>query len=623
MAPNKTSVFTPEPKSGKTAHRAVSGRFEHALRWRQELPYGDPAWKRSIRLYRGQHWSEDENQTFEEVTSDNPRDKITVNVTASNIEDTLPFLIRQRPEFILRPRNEASIESAPLSTEVMNYYYKELEVQRQLKMSIQDGLVIGHGVMKTGYNLIIDWDEADDPAKQGKINYASYVRKDEPMAKRVNPFKFVFDPMAEDQTLHTARWAGELMFKTRHDVLTNKIYNQSVIRDFKNGKEDFTLLPSFIKDTFDSGNGAAGTEWSHMTDDEIDAQDLVVLYELWDRKFEKYYLFAYGVERPLIEESWKYPYLDGFPYAMWNFMPMNDLPYGPGIALILENQQIEKNRVRTTEFANRRKHGIRKIAVTTNGLDEKELEKLLNDQDEVVQLNAPANQVIQVIQGPDLPADNYRVDQIIDEDIRQLLGADQLMTGQALPSRTSAREIDARTGMVGLKMQERVARVDEFVFEVSSQFWQHIQANLSTDKVVRIVGPEDSIAWQKVSPEDIRGEYDLEMISTSKPEYDPLQEKQQRIGLLQMMIQNAPVLAQYGYAINLPEVLKWTLESFDRVEAEQFLTEIPPQPDPTAAAPGQQVSGAPSADPSAQNSQGAVSGLAGQAVGGLSNGGQV
>ena len=619
---NSPMIFTPEPKTGKKAYRMIAGRFEHALKWRQELPYGDSSWRRAINLYRGHHWADDPNFTMEEVTSDNPRDRITVNITASHIEDTLPFLIRQRPEFILRPRNENAIESAPLSTEVMNYSWQELKIQRQLKMGIQDGLVVGHGVMKSGYNLLVDWDEAEDPDKHGKINFESFIRKDEPYAKRVNPFKFVFDPTAEDQTLHTARWAGELFFKPRSDVMFNKLYDAAVRRKLKNGTEDFTVLPSFIKDVFKESSGSS-THWSKMTDDEVDTQDLVVLYEIWDRKFEKYYVFAYGVEQPLVEEPWKYEYLDGFPYSMWNFMPMNDTPYGPGIPIIIENQQIEKNRIRTTEFSNRRKHGTRKIAVHVNAIDEKELEKFLNETDEVIKLNAPANQAIQVIDSPDLPTDNYQIDAIIDEDVRKLLGADQLLTGQALPSRTSAREVDARTGLIGLKMQERVARVDEFVFDVATQFWQHIQANMATSRIIKIAGPENSLAWRKVSPDDIKGEYDLEMISTSKPEYDPLQEKQQRIVMLQMLIEQAPIMQSYGYAVNIPEVLKWTLESFDRVESDTFITQIPPQAPPGAAGPGAQSGTAPPNSGAAGQAQGPISGLAGAANGGLSAGGQV
>jgi hypothetical protein len=614
------TIYTPEPKSGKKAYGLHMGRMEHALRWRQELPYGDNAWKRSINLYRGHHWSDDHSFAWEEVTSDNPRDRITVNVTASHIEDTLPFLIRQRPEFVLRPRNGASIQSAPLSSEVLNYSWREQGVHKQTKMAVQDGLVIGHGIMKAGYNLLVDWDEAENVSSQGHINYQSFIRKDEPFAKRINPFKFVFDPTAEDQTLNTARWAAELIFKPRHDVINNKLYSQRLRNDLKSGKENFTLLPSFIKDTFNQTTGE--THWSRMSDEEVDMQDLVVLFELWDRKFEKYYVFPYGVERPLIEENWKYPYLDGFPYVMWNFMPMNDLPYGPGIPMLLENQQIEKNRIRTTEFTNRRKHGTRKIAVHTNAIDDKELEKFMSEDDEVIMLNAPANQAIQVIESATLPSDNYQVDAIIDEDMRVLLGADALLQGGSLPSRTSAREIDARQGVIGLKMQERVARVDDFVFEVATQFWQHIQANMSTNRIVKIAGPEAAQSWVKVTPEDIKGEYDLEMHSTSKPEYDPLQEKQQRLSLLQMMIQQAPVMAQFGYAINVPEVLKWALESFDRVETDNFVTQIPPQPPAGGAGPGQEVSTAPGADPMAAGSQGPISGLAGAALGGLSNGQQ-
>ncbi len=570
------TIIKPEVGKGKSYHEATVARFERALRFRQDLMYGDKSWKRAIRLNAGKHWQQ-RDPDDDDITSENVRDRITVNITGAAVQDFLPFLVRQNPEFILTPEEPNTGDKAKLATAGINHFWKKGKMTRQYKMSVQDMLVIGHGILKTGYRFEVDMDMPENP-KYGELNFDTFIKVDHPFLKRVNPFKFVFAPDAEDSTLHTARWAAEILFKPLQDVVTNERYAKKVRRKIATGTYTPETVDSFLTKHF-AGTHALG-DWSKMEPDELEAQQLVVLFEFWDKKFGKYLLFAGGVEEPLIEEEWKYDYLEDFPFILSNFQPLNDMPYGPGLPMLMEDQQHEKNRIRTAEFQHRRKFSKRKFVISQNAVASgAELEKLLNDKDEYVVVQGAADQSIKELPAPPLPSDNYRVDQVIDEDIRQILGQDELATGKALPSRTTAREVDVRQGLIGLKAQERVERVDELAFDAAEQILAHLQANLEKPRMVRIAGP-DGVAWQKLTKEEIQGQYGLELQSSSKEEYDPATEKAQRMQIMQVLIQNAEYAAQQGVGLDVIGLTEWTLESFDRPEVERFFYQMQPEPGP-------------------------------------------
>lgn len=608
------TIIKPETGKGTSYYEATVTRFERALKHRQELFYGDKSWKRAIKLNAGMHWAQ-RDPDDEDITSENVRDRITVNITGAAVQDFLPFLVRQNPEFILTPTEPDTGNKAKLATAGINHFWQKGKMTRQYKMSVQDMLVIGHGILKTGYQFEVDADTATD-LKYGELNFDTFIKVDHPFLKRVNPFKFVFDPTADDSTLHTARWAAEVLFKPLQDIVTNERYDPKVRKKIGNGTYTPETVDSFLTKHF-SGQQALG-DWSKMEPDEVNAQQLVVLFEFWDKKFGKYMVFAGGVEEPLIEEDWKYDYLEEFPFVLSNFQPINDQPYGPGLPMLMEDQQHEKNRIRTAEFQHRRKFSKRKFVISQNAVSSgAELEKLLNDKDEYIVVQGVAGQSIQELPAPSLPTDNYRVDAVIDEDIRQILGQDELATGKALPSRTTAREVDVRQGLIGLKAQERVERVDELAYDAAEQILAHLQANLEMPRMVSITGP-DGAEWAKLTKDEIQGKFGLELQSSSKEEYDPATEKAQRLQIMQVLVQNAEYAAQQGVGVDFIGLTEWTLESFDRPEIERFFYQMNPEPGPEQLEQEVGVGGAPDDIQSASVNEASL--LAGEQAGGQSGG---
>jgi hypothetical protein len=587
-------IYTPEQGSGPSAYKLWVERLEATRKWRRKRDNGDIAWERARRIFAGHHW----NTTGDEwdPSADNPRRKITVNITASIIQDFLPYLMRRQPEYLLTPKrddgDQIAEQRARITSALLNHYYREHKMQRPVRAAVMDGLIVGHGIVKTGYMLDVNMPTADKPDTQGRVNYSDFVRAESPVIRRVDPLMFYFDTQGEDKTLDSARWAAEVFVAPLQDVLHNKVYHNKLRSDIGGGKENIT---SFL--AYKQGEGDEEQinqfEWKNLTDDEAKAFEMVVLVEVWDKKFDKYYIFPWGVDRPLVEEPWKFPYLDGFPFAKFDFQEDPNDWYGTGLVHAIENQQFELDRIRTTEYDHRRKHGKVKYGVLANMMDEGNYAKLLSGNDEVVEMKAPPNEVVQPFFAPPLPSDNYQVQGNIMEDVRQLTGQDQLQMGGELPSRTTAREIAARQNIAGLKAQERIGRVDEFVHDIGVQLLQHLQANITTNKLVRIVGPTGQAVWEKLTVDEIKEEYDLDVISTSKAEHDPMAEREQRMTVFSTIIQQLPTLMQMGWTVNVPELLMFTLEAFDQ-SREKVMTFIQPAP---PVDPMQQAAGAPAPPP--------------------------
>jgi hypothetical protein len=460
-----------EPTSGVKAGEFWKTRIDETLQWRNKHWNGEKEWHRYKKLYAGLHWKSRSTDTLN-PDSDNVRKNVTVNRTGSIILSMLPFLVRRNPEFILHARKADDLQSVKLKEGLINYLWREHKMQRQLKKATLDATVIGHGIIKTGYELEIMSDKLSEVDSNETIQFRDYIKKNAPYIQRVSPFRFLFDPDAIDGDLDSARWCAEIIFKPVRDVLENERYDKkarSLIRRVlenksmgrKNSIQKDGSVPSVS--TVKSFLRQLDGENKFLREDEDPTDDRIVLFELWDKRTFKYFVFAHGIHTPLVEEeTWPYEYLEGFPYKMLPFIPVVDEPFPIGIPRWIEDQQLELNRTRSFEFEHRRRF-VRKYAVDKNQIEEGELQKFKTGGDgTVILVDGPPNDIIIPIQDAPLPADQYRIEDLINQDFRELTGADELLQGGALPSRTTATEIGARQQIIGLKVEARVNDIDEF-----------------------------------------------------------------------------------------------------------------------------------------------------------------
>jgi hypothetical protein len=592
-----------EPKSGKEAASLWHARLERAVEFRDKHWNGPKTWRAANRLVKGDHWKNKKDP--DSLDSDQPDDRIKVNVAGSVAQDFEAYLMRRPPSFTGEASERAEDQTAAeMQGNMLNYFWREQRMQKQAKRAVRDMINVGHGIVRTGW--IQELNASINPNRDGKVEYRDIIKAEMPVIKRVSPFRFVFSEEASEYDLESARWCAEMLLMPLGDMMTSQKYandktGSKIINKIKSGD----LTPEFYQsDENKKGRDAIRSviDEDGMEEDEHLGTKLVVIYDVWDKKHNAHFHILAGVNDDfLFYEEWPYPYLDGFPYIMGSYIELNDTHYAKGLMIELQDQQHELNRIRTAQFQHRRKMG-RSLYMVLEAVNDSELTKLRTGKDGDA-IKVPHMSAISQVEQPQLSSESYRMEEIIKEDIRQLSGQNAMMAGAGLPSRTSAAEVNKRASYSEMKMEDRIMAVDDMILRIGIQVLQHAKANMKKEKVIRIMGAWGN-EWVTMTPEDIKAEIDLNLISTSTPKGETDLEKSTATNLMNMILQQLPTLQQMGVEIDMVEMFKWIFRKHGaEKEAGRFFRGISEPPGPQLPSPevmaaaqgGNQVPGAPPA----------------------------
>lgn len=557
-----------EPITGLDCYELWLDRVNSALDYRRERPNGDEFWKKYYRLFSGDHWDSFlRNDPY--YDAETPKDRITVNLTLSIIEDTLAFLVNTYPKFAANPETMEDILAAKLQPAILNSIWKSKELNQQIISCLKDALIIGHCICETGYTFEID-DNPKNLKKDGVLTYNDIIRKEEPFIRRVNPFRFVFDPEAEDYTLNSARWCAEILFIPLNDLFANTSYSSTALNAIKNGEYAVSFETIFDEEFYNQV-----INLHNKVNYDCDNRR-VVCYKIYDKKYKKFYLLAKGVPIPLIEKPWPYDYLldegEGFPYEMYNYITLPNESYGVGIPWLIEDQQLEIDRNVTYMFLHKRAAATRKYLIR-QGLDPEDVNKLKNGGDlTFVEVPNPSSDVV-LLPSATISADVFNTNSMAENYIRQLTGSDQLMRGGALPSRTTAQEINARSSIAGLKLESKVANVKIFICNIAYKVLSHIRNNMVTQQVVELVGEQGNF-WQNYSRDDLSSRITLSLEQISAERIDPMMDRQQAIQTFQMITNLIPLLQQAQIPVDIGALIKWLFEKLGQKDAANFLPNL-------------------------------------------------
>ena len=583
-----------ERPTGPAQYRMWARRIDDFLEWscgRGEAcnPNGHATWRNNIRLARGEHWAEQlDNSEGLNAGAELIDDRVTVSHISLHIENLVAFLAQNDPYFKCKGRRPQDVDSAKAQEAVLNYFWRELRYTSELKKCIRDYATIGHMVARTDWHSQeeLDFqrpDKTKDP--EATTNYNPYIRRQRPGFRRVNPFTFLLDRTTPTYDLKGARWCGELIARPLADIVADGRYNKTVCRHIRNGAEQVRTLREHLTQYDDGGEGLLG---------EMDAQDneqdqLGLLVEIWDKRFRMRYVFALGVETPLIEEPWPYDYLDDFPYEFANFIPVPNEIYGLSHPHIAGQAQLLLDRLLTKMAMHARKHNPM-YRMDKGALDDEEKTKFINNEDGGLFETNPGKKGPEPVELAQLPYDLQAFTQLIKGEMNELMNTDALHRGAALPSRTSAQEIEARQQLHGMKLSDHAATIDDFVRGIARMILQHIKTNLEQPLWVQIAGREGE-GYVEVGADEVQGEYDVDIDSSSREVLTPAVEREQRMTLLQTLT----ALAGQGIPlqINWNELVKQVIDGFDGVEKDKIfpaMGEAPPPPAAPTYTPAQQAS---------------------------------
>lgn len=579
---NSSSLVIPALESkeigkGNFDNELWLSRLHQTLRWRQNYWNGDRNWNRAYDLFRGKHWRDMQE---ENPSSDQLRDRITVNETQSAVLDIVPFLMTKHPHFVGTPVRQSKTASVKLQTQKLNYEYSRRYMNSQVKKAVYDAAICGHGIVKDGY--ILEVDEAIKKTDGININYEDYIKEDAPYIKRISPFFFLIDPLAPEANLETARWCAEIFLKTERDILANSRYDSKALNKIKSGEFPLNFKNSQLGVHAD--DPVLNNLSKESDDPALPESRLCLLFEVWDWKYKKLRVFADGCPLPLLEKDWPYDYIDKFPFTKMDYIVLPDELYGVGIPYQIEDQQFELNRNRTYAFEHRRRFSARKYEVLQN-VSDPEFTKFANGEDGAMVRVQQIGSIVPIQDAP-MPEDTQIVEGMITRDIQRATGLDNLFKGGNLQSRTTSGEVQTRASIFRLKLEDRIDAVDKFVLTIATHVLQHIKGNFTKDEAIRLFGPSGEY-WETLTPDMIKEDVDLDMETISAPQIDPIQQMQMASNVFATA---APFVQAGILQVDLNKLFGWLMEKQGIKDAAQFfapaaaptppLLESPAPPDP-------------------------------------------
>lgn len=580
------------PKGADVNRRWQQIIDDHVRFLRDEYWNGWRSWRAALYLSRAKHWSEQlKNSDRLNYAADLIDDVATVPLISMHIENMVGFLTQSDPEFVGTPRRAEDVGSHEVQQTLLNYRWRELDIDDQHAMALRDMVTIGHGIIGTGFAFEREL-AGMVPAKatyQATTNYDDGVRAGEPYARRVNPFMFLKDRYAADGTIKTARWVAEIFCRPLDDIKQDANYDKVDLDRIK-------TLHSWRTEN----------EYIYNAESEdYGSEDIGVLVKLYDKRYRVFRILGMGVDDPLLEAPWPYEYLDGFPYVMRDFVRLPNEVYGVGFPYFAAHQQLLLDRIATKMSQHARKHNAKYIA-RGFGDDDDQLDVFENDEHGSLLRGGQSGEIMPVA-APQFGQDLFQIHQVTENNLRRLMAEDQLAAGANLPARTSAEEVRTRNRLFGAKLKEVVRSSERLLRDTARQVLQHIKANAEPGEIVRIVGP-GGVRFVQLSDADIKAEVDIEVTAVAREATDPVTRREQSMGLLNQLTQLVPVInqaemqkAQMQQAAGQPitarlldvdynQLLHAAVKTFDDREFDRAFPEAPAAP--IAPTPVQQVPGA-------------------------------
>lgn len=521
--------------------------------------------KTLINFYRGNQWT-DLNVSLPE--------RPTINLIFQHVKSQLPYLYFQNPRWYVRAKGRFKESYEPIAViaeELLNYYVDEnlkISLKRQMRLAILDAF-FSYGCIKIGYIGAFEPNpnygqykilgEKDGQPVYSKDDNGQLITDDDKeivtneafLATRISPKHMLFDTECENY-FESGRWIAQEIIKSTEDVINSRLYDK---KNTNGLKENYSIATGYDLDT-------KGSLDFWYDDAEAIKEDVkrVRLYEIYDMEHDKLIVIADGHDKILRNE----PMPDGIEGCPFCFLRFNEVPDEKyplsdieSLKPIQEEYNLGRGMVLTHAKRYGRKYGF--IAGKFGGEDPaKEIEKMKDPEDgmmfEVNEL--PLSGVIEPLADAPLDAAVYSSFEQSKQDFREVGGATEWDRG-VVERRKTAYEASKLSGATNVRKDDRITLVEDFSSEIGTKMLQSMQANLSTEEAIKIIGSAGE-EWKIISKEDIVGEFNVDVqIGTAQPR-NPDTEKGELMELLSTLTKLPPqiILPELNVRGTLEEIIK-------------------------------------------------------------------
>lgn len=583
-------------------------RIDISRKWREQEGF-DALWKRMVEMYRGKH--------FESLSKD---DQVAVNISFATVNVIAPSIAVNHPKITVTARDAEKDDNAVVSEAVMDYWFKNKEygIRPEIRLAVDDYLMVGHGWVKTGYRFKEKPEDLTDEemeeefaaaveemegAAQADPEMAQHLPSDEeiwanlpttkmvidedrPFAERVSFNDIFVDP--ESTTDRNMGWICQKIVMPIEEAKANELWDAGARKALK-------------------GHLSINSKW---VDDQKRAKNnddvmRVTIWEFYDLKKGTMCVFGDHSDLFLIKPK-KMPYKFGHPFEMLRNYDVPDQFYPMGDLEAIEPLQRELNATRTQLMKTRRQFA-RKVFYRESALGqagraalesrEEEWVPVLDGQWGVAEVAAPAPS-----NAPPPELFNYSGEIIQNVDMVTAT-SDYQRGGQGGEIRRTATEASMIQDAVNARSQDKLATIEDFIARIGGNLHCLARQYMTGEAVAHVAGRAGATLWVPYDQEtlDFEADYEVEAGSTM-----PKNEQFRQNQAMNLMNALGPFV---GTVVDPGAMIRFILTANGVKNPDEFLMAPPPPGavDPATGEPiGPPPGAAPPGDPMAAPPGGAV-----------------
>jgi hypothetical protein len=523
-----------------------------SLAWRK--PYED-VWERNKNYLK--------TKFFPELEKSDYLEKICVNMVHPHVRVVVPAIYSKNPDILVNPRRkdeelfELLSKRAATFQKVLKYYIKELDLKSEFKLSILDGVLAGHAWMKVGYETQFENLDLEDnstiidkmltkiglqPKEEDEHLFTNVkITSENPWALRTS-YKDIVVPALSRRDSELG-WIAERFILPYEEVMENPDFDTKGLKPNANANN---LLAKIRGASYDPKNLPDGNK-----------EEYVIFWEVWKRKDKTVCVIAEDhYENYLQEKESAYTYLDSkfHPYFMLRFNEIPDEFYPDSDITPAEPQMLELNETRT-QMINHTRRFNRKYAAKPGALTPEAKTALREGEDGVIievseqYSEDPVTSTIMPIIDAPLPPEVFAVESRVKDDIFTILGT-QDYASQSSGGARSATEAQIIAAQSRFRVEERIDLIGEFAGKVIKAVGQICLKNIDKEKAMQILGLE-GVYWRQYNDdEDIRGEFEYDVIYGSTTPVSKEIEREQYFQFFSMANGN-PIFNQLKISLEL------------------------------------------------------------------------
>lgn len=566
----KTTKKT-QPKQGETpktaAQNLVTERFKRAKSFRETDQ--EEIWKRSYNNWRGVL-----DQSIYPW-----RSKLFIPWSFTVVETIIPKVFARDPKWRAISRNPEPVQpdtpveengyllstpdQASVVQNLLSYQWSRIGMRLKMYDYIKDSLMYSKGYAKVTWNFKTKTTTTMEPVvgEDDEITYQekkkSSVYCDDPNVEIIDPFDIYVDPDATS-------------LKDAAYLIHRKMVPYSVVKDNVNYKNVEQIAMAKNKPSAGSSidnNLNEATRYNNSAPTVDNFKEEVEILEYWES--DRLIVVA---NRTVVLRDTPNPYSDKkIPFVELDDYRDPHKYYGQSELSVIDPLQREINAIRNQrrDYDNLQLNPVIRMVPGT----------LRNPNSAVM---APGNvwmvsdlNSMDTFTLPALQGTATDIEQQTAQDIQRAVAIDEIGIG-LLPdgsARRSATEVVTATSMAGKRFAVKIALLEEAVKEIGEMIFARNQQFLDQERVIQIVGERGAQEWIKLTPEDIRGDFFIDIETGSMLPKDEIAARQEAVQLLQYITPIISPVIQTNPAVILP-VIRMVLDTFELPGKQEILDDL-------------------------------------------------